>query len=150
MEDFRMFDTFVHVAFWTVFSIPALAALLFLAGTFMASDRLTTARHYDDRGEGDPRSEALYALAMRSNRLATLSLIAFMPLAGAGVLAFAGSTVLSALVAIALASVTMVIGDALRTRHAGLDRTFEGVTGEPILETYLKVIGPRADRSAQT
>ncbi|HTK60551.1 MAG TPA: hypothetical protein VL283_05120, partial [Candidatus Baltobacteraceae bacterium] len=121
---------------------------LFLVGTLMASDRLTTARHDVDDGSEDPESASyrVYELSIRSSAHSIGAWVAFMPLGAGAVAAFAGTTLAASLVALLLAGLSLVIADAIRTRHGRIERAFEQLAGRPIHDIYLKVI----DRSART
>ena len=144
-----MFDTFVHVAFWSVYGFLTLGALVFVAGTLIVNGQIGTARHHFDEGSEDPRSNRLYEISQASGVYALLSWIIAMPLVVGAVLAFVGTGIGHSALAILISGAMLAAADAVRTRHDRLEREFEGLTGEPVRDTYHKVIGHRApDRPA--
>ena len=137
-----MYEALVSTAFWTVFSVFALGALIFLLGTILRSDRFTLGRAFVDDGSDDPDSASyrIYELDLTSTSLAIASGVTLIPLAAAVVTAFVASTALASALAVALAFTAFIAADALRTRHEKLEASFLKFSGISVDEASARVI----------
>ena len=137
-----MYAAIVSTAFWLIFSVPALGALVFLLGTIMRSSQLTTGRATVDDGSEDPASASyrIYELDLRSTALSIAAGVCLIPLGAAAFMAVLGTTVLTAASAIVIAAIAFWASDALRTRHERLETAFEELSGMSVQEAYARVI----------
>lgn len=137
-----MYEALVSTAFWTVFSVFALGALIFLLGTIARNTQLTTGRAHVDDGSDDPASPSyrIYELDLSSTALAIAAGVTFIPLGAAIVVAFIAATLLASALALALAVATFVAADALRTRHEKLEAEFLRLSGMSVQEASDRVL----------
>ncbi|HJV32599.1 MAG TPA: hypothetical protein VJ694_01090 [Patescibacteria group bacterium] len=137
-----MYEALVSTAFWTVFSVFALGALIFLLGTIARSSQLTTGRAHVDDGSDDPTSTSyrIYELDLSSTTLAIASGVTFIPFGAAVVAAFVAASVLASALALALAVAAFVAADALRTRHEKLEAEFLRLSGMSVQEASDRVL----------
>jgi len=155
-----MFAAIVSTAFWAIFSVISLATLAVLLGTVWRNTQFTTARAHADDGSEDPESSSykVYELSLSSTALAVAAGVSSIPLMGAAAVAFVGTTVISAALALTLAGVMFVIADAIRGRHEKLETGFREITGMDMQTVYAHIIDRQTtitipnedDRSAPT
>lgn len=130
-----MLEPLVSAAFWILFPIGCLLTAARLLAVVLQNHRLSAVRWHLDDGRDEGQGYEVYRLTLASGRLVR---------AVSAVAALHGATAVAALAggawfkgAALFASVAWVLAsDAVRERHARLERTFEREAGAPLGAFY--------------